>query len=109
MRLAQLEWASVGAAQVILTLIPPSAPGRVASRGWEYRPRKHGQMGVRRHDSAGSIRASPGPGSWARVRARKEMRYFVNLDGTEHVIDVAELPGGGFDVTLEDAQASKKK
>jgi biotin carboxyl carrier protein len=37
------------------------------------------------------------------------MRYFVNLDGTEHVIDVAELPGGGFDVTLEDAQASKKK
>src|ERR1700747_3765320 len=37
------------------------------------------------------------------------MRYFVNLDGTEHVIDVAELPGGGFDVTLEDAQASQKK
>jgi biotin carboxyl carrier protein len=28
------------------------------------------------------------------------MRYFVKIDGTEHVIDVAELPGGGFDVRL---------
>jgi biotin carboxyl carrier protein len=36
------------------------------------------------------------------------MRYFVNLDGTEHVIDVAELPGGGFDVRLEDGQAGKR-
>ncbi|HEX4336656.1 MAG TPA: biotin/lipoyl-containing protein [Polyangiaceae bacterium] len=26
------------------------------------------------------------------------MRYFVKIDATEHVIDVAELPGGGFDV-----------
>ncbi len=24
------------------------------------------------------------------------MRYFVNLDGQEHIIDVAELPGGGY-------------
>jgi biotin carboxyl carrier protein len=30
------------------------------------------------------------------------MRYFVNLDGTEHVVDVSELPGGGFDVRLAD-------
>jgi biotin carboxyl carrier protein len=37
------------------------------------------------------------------------MRYFVNLDGTEHVIDVAELPGGGFDVQSVDVQAGKTK
>jgi biotin carboxyl carrier protein len=28
------------------------------------------------------------------------MRYFVKIDGTEHVIDVAELPGGRLDVRL---------
>jgi biotin carboxyl carrier protein len=28
------------------------------------------------------------------------MRYFVTIDRVEHAIDVAELPGGGFDVRL---------
>jgi biotin carboxyl carrier protein len=36
------------------------------------------------------------------------MRYFVTLDGTEHVIDVAELPGGGFDVRLQDQDGKGK-
>jgi biotin carboxyl carrier protein len=31
------------------------------------------------------------------------MRYFVTIEGTEHVIDVAELPGGSLDVRLLDA------
>jgi biotin carboxyl carrier protein len=28
------------------------------------------------------------------------MRYFVTIDGEEHVIDVAELPGGHYDVRV---------
>jgi glutaconyl-CoA/methylmalonyl-CoA decarboxylase subunit gamma len=28
------------------------------------------------------------------------MRYFVNLDGEEHVVDVTERPGGGFELSL---------
>ncbi len=28
------------------------------------------------------------------------MRYFVNLDGEEHVVDVTELPGGGYELGL---------
>ncbi len=28
------------------------------------------------------------------------MRYFVRIEETEHVVDVAELPGGGLDVRL---------
>jgi len=32
------------------------------------------------------------------------MRYFVTLDGTEHIVDVTELPGGGFDVRLVNAE-----
>jgi biotin carboxyl carrier protein len=31
------------------------------------------------------------------------MRYFVQIEGKEHVADVTELPGGGFDVKLCDA------
>lgn len=31
------------------------------------------------------------------------MRYFVQIEGKEHVADVTELPGGGFDVRLCDA------
>jgi biotin carboxyl carrier protein len=37
------------------------------------------------------------------------MRYFVNIDGEEHVVDLAELPGGQFEVRLPesaDADAS---
>src|SRR5262245_45487287 len=30
------------------------------------------------------------------------MRYFVQIEGKEHVADVTELPGGGFDVRLCD-------
>jgi biotin carboxyl carrier protein len=33
------------------------------------------------------------------------MRYFVTIEGTEHVIDVAELPGGSLDVRLLDAES----
>jgi biotin carboxyl carrier protein len=33
------------------------------------------------------------------------MRYFVTIEGTEHVIDVAELPGGKLDVRLLDAES----
>ena len=28
------------------------------------------------------------------------MRYFVTLEGTEHIIDVADQPGGGYAVSL---------
>jgi glutaconyl-CoA/methylmalonyl-CoA decarboxylase subunit gamma len=30
------------------------------------------------------------------------MRYFVSIEGTEHVVEVSELPGGAFDVKLVD-------
>ena len=33
------------------------------------------------------------------------MRYFVTIEGTEHVIDVSELPGGSLDVRLLDAKS----
>jgi biotin carboxyl carrier protein len=38
------------------------------------------------------------------------MRYFVNLDGEEHVVDVTEKPGGGYSLALSKAgeeQASR--
>lgn len=31
------------------------------------------------------------------------MRYFVNIDGVEHVVEVAELPGGHHEVRLLDS------
>lgn len=31
------------------------------------------------------------------------MRYFVNIDGEEHVVEIAELPGGGYEVRLLDS------
>lgn len=31
------------------------------------------------------------------------MRYFVSIDGEEHVVEVAELPGGGHEVRLLDS------
>lgn len=31
------------------------------------------------------------------------MRYFVTIDGVEHAVEVAELPGGGYEVRLLDA------
>jgi biotin carboxyl carrier protein len=31
------------------------------------------------------------------------LRYYVTIDGEEHTIDVAELPGGGYDVRQIDA------
>jgi biotin carboxyl carrier protein len=31
------------------------------------------------------------------------MRYFVNIDGEEHVVEVAELPGGSYEVRLLDS------
>jgi biotin carboxyl carrier protein len=35
------------------------------------------------------------------------MRYFVTLDGQEHIIDVAELPGGGYRVgVIGDAEGA---
>jgi len=34
------------------------------------------------------------------------MRYFVQIEGKEHVADVTELPGGGFDVRLCDADGN---
>ncbi|HEX4475905.1 MAG TPA: biotin/lipoyl-containing protein [Polyangiaceae bacterium] len=34
------------------------------------------------------------------------MRYFVTIDGKEHVIDVSELPGGTFDVRVADSEDS---
>jgi biotin carboxyl carrier protein len=34
------------------------------------------------------------------------MRYFVQIEGKEHVADVTELPGGGFDVQLSNADGS---
>ena len=37
------------------------------------------------------------------------MRYFVKLDGTEHVVDVSELPGGGLDVNLVDEASGKSR
>jgi biotin carboxyl carrier protein len=36
------------------------------------------------------------------------MRYFVTIEGTEHVIDVSELPGGSLDVRLLDAESLAK-
>src|SRR5687768_3125308 len=33
----------------------------------------------------------------------KPMRYFVNLDGEEHVVDVTEKPGGGYSLGLSKA------
>ncbi|HVU01115.1 MAG TPA: biotin/lipoyl-containing protein [Polyangiaceae bacterium] len=36
------------------------------------------------------------------------MRYFVNLEGKEHVIDVAELPGGALSVHLLDPTAVER-
>src|ERR1041385_6927570 len=45
---------------------------------------------------------------YGRVRAQS-MRYFVQIEGKEHVADVTELPGGGFDVRLCDADGKPVK
>lgn len=37
------------------------------------------------------------------------MRYFVQIEGKEHVADVTELPGGGFDVRLCDTEGNPSK
>jgi biotin carboxyl carrier protein len=37
------------------------------------------------------------------------MRYFVQIEGKEHVADVTELPGGGFDVRLCDTDGKPVK
>jgi biotin carboxyl carrier protein len=37
------------------------------------------------------------------------MRYFVQIEGKEHVTEVTELPGGGFDVKLCDADGNPIK
>jgi len=37
------------------------------------------------------------------------MRYFVQIEGKDHVVDVTELPGGGFDVQLCDTNGGPKK
>lgn len=34
------------------------------------------------------------------------MRYFVQIEGKDHVVDVTELPGGGFDVRLCDSNGT---
>jgi biotin carboxyl carrier protein len=33
------------------------------------------------------------------------MRYFVTIDGEEHVVDVSELPGGRYDVRLAEGDS----
>src|SRR5262249_22547023 len=37
------------------------------------------------------------------------MRYFVQIEGKEHVAEVVELPGGGFDVKLCDPEGNPMK
>jgi biotin carboxyl carrier protein len=37
------------------------------------------------------------------------MRYFVQIEGKDHVVDVTELPGGGYDVRLSDGDGTPEK
>jgi biotin carboxyl carrier protein len=37
------------------------------------------------------------------------MQYFVNIDGQEHVVVVHELPGGKYDVRLEDSSGGNSR
>jgi len=35
------------------------------------------------------------------------MRYFVQIEGKDHIVDLTELPGGAFDVRLCDADGNR--